>query len=114
MISIVDQPHGNITSAGIRFDFGGRSVGYSTDLNRMTNEMEALFNGLDLWVVDALRVRAHPTHTHLAQTLGWIEQLKPRNAVLIHMDQSMDYATLKRTLPDGVEPGYDGMEINLT
>jgi len=112
-ISIVDQPHGNITSAGLRFDLNGKSAGYSTDINAMTNDVAKMFEGLDVWIVDALRERPHPTHTHLGQTLAWIEQLKPDRAVLIHMDQSMDYASLLRTLPDRVEPGYDGLEIHL-
>lgn len=112
-VSIVDQPHGNISSAGIRFDSDNRSVAYSTDLSAITSEMEALFAGLDLWIVDALRERPHPTHTHLAQTLDWIKRLRPKRAVLVHMDQSMDYASLLRALPDGVEPGYDGLEISL-
>jgi phosphoribosyl 1,2-cyclic phosphate phosphodiesterase len=112
-ISVVDQPHGNITSAGLRFDRNGKSVGYSTDLSDMTGEMEALFQGLDLWIVDALRERPHPTHPHLDLTLEWIARLQPKRAILVHMDQSMDYATLRRRLPDGVEPGYDGLEVSL-
>lgn len=112
-LSVVDQPHGNITSAGIRFEMAGKSVGYSTDLNAMTCDMETLFQGLDLWIVDALRERPHPTHPHLGQTLEWVERLNPKRAVLVHMDQSMDYATLRQTLPAGVEPAYDGMEIIL-
>lgn len=110
-VSVVDQPHGNITSAGLRFDVGDLSVAYSTDINAMTPDIEALFKGVDLWVVDALRERPHPTHPHLAQTLEWIDRLELRHAVLVHMDQTMDYASLLRKLPEGVEPGYDGMEI---
>jgi phosphoribosyl 1,2-cyclic phosphate phosphodiesterase len=112
-VSVVDQPHGNIMSAGLRFDVDGRSIAYSTDINEMTDEVEKLFEGLDLWIVDALRESPHPTHTHLAKTLGWIDRLKPKHVVLVHMDQSMDYATLARALPAGVEPGYDGLEIEL-
>lgn len=111
-ISVVDQPHGNITSAGIRFD-GDGSIAYSTDFNMMTDAMQSLYKGLDLWVVDALRVRPHPTHIHLAATLEWIEQLQPGRAILTHMDQSMDYQTLRATLPAGVEPGYDGMKVEV-
>jgi phosphoribosyl 1,2-cyclic phosphate phosphodiesterase len=112
-VRAVDQPHGPITSAGLRFDAGGFSIGYSTDFNEMTDDMAALFEGLDLWIVDALRRRPHPTHPHLADTLEWIKALAPGRAVLTHMDNSMDYATLVAELPRGVEPGYDGMEIIL-
>jgi phosphoribosyl 1,2-cyclic phosphate phosphodiesterase len=45
--------------------------------------------------------------------LEWIERAKPGRAILTHMDQSMDYRTLVGELPDGVEPGYDAMEIEL-
>jgi phosphoribosyl 1,2-cyclic phosphate phosphodiesterase len=73
--------------------------------------MGLLFTGPDLWWVDALRRKPHPTHSHLGDTLKWIRELRPGRAVLTHMDGSMDYATLAAELPDGVEPGYDGMEV---
>lgn len=107
----VDQPHGEITSAGLRFDAGGYSIGYSTDFNMLTDEMGYLFEGLDLWVVDALRRRPHPSHAHLADTLDWIRQLGVKRAILTHMDNTMDYRTLLDELPPGVEPGYDGLEV---
>lgn len=109
-VRVVDQPHGGITSAGLRFENNGKSIGYSTDFNEMTSQMRALFGGLDLWVVDALRVAPHPTHPHLEAVLGWIAELGARRALLVHMDQSMDYARLAATLPAGVKPGYDGLE----
>lgn len=112
-IRVVDQPHGAITSAGLRFDWEGFSAAYSTDFNTLTDEMAALFRGVDLWIVDTLRATPHPTHPNLDKSLGWIQRLKPGWAVLTHMDHSMDYATLTRILPDGVEPGYDGMELEL-
>ena len=107
----VDQPHGSITSVGLRFECDGLAIGYATDFHAMTDEMLALYEGLDLWIVDALRYRPHPTHPHLAQVLGWIEQLKPVHSVLCHMDQSMDYVTLLADLPGGVVPGHDGLVI---
>jgi len=112
-VRALDQPHGPITSAGLRFDAGGVAVGYSTDFDTLTDDMAMLFEGLDLWVVDALRRRPHPTHPHLAQTLEWIRRLAPKRAILTHMDNSMDYRTLCAELPAGVEPGYDGLEVAL-
>ncbi|MBX3593894.1 MBL fold metallo-hydrolase [Sphingomonas sp.] len=110
-IRTVDQPHGGITSAGLRFECGERSVGYATDFNEFTTGMRHLYSGLDLWVADALRHRPHPTHPHLAQTLQWARECAVPRTVLVHMDNSMDYRTLSRELPNGVEPGHDGMEL---
>jgi phosphoribosyl 1,2-cyclic phosphate phosphodiesterase len=112
-IACVDQPHGDIWSTGFRFSHGGRTIGYATDFHAITPDMLALYDGIDLWVVDALREKPHPTHAHLAMTLAGIEATRPGRAILTHMDQSMDYATLRRTLPKGVEPGYDGMIVKL-
>jgi phosphoribosyl 1,2-cyclic phosphate phosphodiesterase len=107
------QPHGNIFSAGLRFDHDGRSIGYSTDFHIVTDAMLDLFAAVDIWVVDALRERPHPTHPHLALTLEAIAHCNPGRAILTHMDQSMDYAALAARLPAGVEPGHDRLEIDL-
>jgi phosphoribosyl 1,2-cyclic phosphate phosphodiesterase len=112
-VQVVDQPHGDITTAGLRFDAGGHSVVYSTDFNEMTPDMENRFQEVDVWIVDVLRRRPHPTHPHLALALEWIARLRPKRALLTHMDNSMDYETLRAELPPGVEPAYDGMEIAL-
>ncbi|HZV56586.1 MAG TPA: MBL fold metallo-hydrolase [Sphingobium sp.] len=109
----VAQPHGSISSTGFRFDYGGHAVAYATDADAVTDEMVALYAGVDLLIIDALRVKPHPTHLDLAQSLDTIARVKPRRAVLTHMDNSMDYATLRGSLPPGVEPGYDGLTILL-
>ncbi len=108
-----DQPHGSITSAGLRFDVDGRSIGYATDFNVVTPEMRRLYEGVDVLVVDALRVAPHPTHPSLGEAIVFAKQCGAGRSVLIHMDNSMDYATLRATLPPGIEPGYDGMELAL-
>lgn len=112
-IACVDQPHGEIWSTGFRFSHDGRSIGYATDFHSVTPDMLALYDGLDVWVVDALREKPHPTHPHLGMTLDAIATVRPGRTILTHMDQSMDYATLRRTLPAGVEPGYDGLMMEL-
>ena len=111
-ITATDQPHGGITSAGLRFDSTDKSIGYATDFHEMTSDMRALYTGLDVWVVDALRRAPHPTHPHLAEVLEWIRELGPKRSALVHMDHSMDYVGLVAELPEGIEPGYDGLEIH--
>ncbi len=110
-IRSLDQPHGRIFSAGLRFDCDGKSIGYATDFHQLTEPMADLYRHVDLWVVDALRRHPHPAHADLPTVLEWIDELEPRQSALIHMDQSMDYATLRRELPPGVCPAYDGLEL---
>lgn len=113
VVRVADQPHGGITSAGLRFEHDGMSIGYATDFNEFTTGMRQLYQGLDLWVADALRRHPHPTHPHLAQTLAWGRECAVKRSVLVHMDNSMDYRTLMAELPTGFEPGYDGMELTV-
>ena len=112
-ITPFQQCHGPIDTLGFRFEADGKALAYSTDIKELPEESADAVTDLDLWVVDALRHAPHPTHTHLAQTLGWIARFRPRRAVLTHMDNGMDYATLCNELPDGVEPGFDGLTIDL-
>lgn len=112
-ISVADQPHANITSAGLRFEGDGGSVGYATDFNVMTDDMRSLYQKLGVWIVDVLRRRPHPSHPHLAEALPWIAELAPGQAALTHLDQSMDYAALLAELPPGVVPAHDGLEFEV-
>jgi phosphoribosyl 1,2-cyclic phosphate phosphodiesterase len=105
----VDMPHGSIFSTGFRFERGNKSLGYATDFHEVTNQMVAMFSGVDVWVIDALRVRPHPTHPHLGMTLEAIERARPSRSYLTHMDQSMDYETLCASLPPYIRPAYDGL-----
>lgn len=112
-LSFVDQPHGGITSAGLRFDCDGRSICYATDFGDVTDEMYGLYRNTDIFVVDALREKPHPTHAHLDLTLDLIESVQPKISLLTHMDKSMDYQTLRAKLPKTIEPAYDGYQIEI-
>jgi len=101
------QDHGFSKTLGFRI--GG--MGYSTDVVDLDETAFAALAGIELWIVDCLRYDPHPTHSHLEKTLSWIARVKPRHAVLTHMDVPLDYATLRGTLPAGVEPGYDGLTL---
>jgi phosphoribosyl 1,2-cyclic phosphate phosphodiesterase len=103
------QDHGFSPTLGFRF---GRFA-YSTDVIRLDDAAFAALDGVEVWVVDCMRRTPHVTHSHLAQTLDWIARVRPRRAVLTHMDESLDYDGLARELPPGVEPGYDGLVIPL-
>ena len=106
-LETLDQEHGNIRSLGFRIG----NFAYSNDLNDMPEESFAALEGLDVWLVDALRREPHPSHTHLSRTLDWIKRLKPKHTVLTNMHIDMDYNLLVKELPSNVEPAYDGMTL---
>jgi phosphoribosyl 1,2-cyclic phosphate phosphodiesterase len=103
-VTTFEQTHGPIASVGYRF--GG--VAYSGDVSDLDEAAFEALQGLDLWIVDALRWKPHPTHADVGKALGWIERLKPKRAVLTNMHVDLDYETLAAQLPQGVEPAYDG------
>ena len=103
------QDHGFSTTLGVRI--GG--MAYSTDVTELDDNAFGAVEGVELWIVDCLRREPHPTHSDLAKTLSWIARVQPRRAVLTHMDQSLDYRELSAELPSGVEPGYDGLVLEL-
>lgn len=103
----LDQEHGPIRSLGFRLG----AVAYSNDVSLLPPETLAALRGLDVWIVDALRYRPHPTHAHLAQTLAWVEQLRPRRTILTNLHVDMDYRSLLAELPEGVIPGHDGLAV---
>lgn len=100
----LDQEHGYIRSLGFRI----ADMAYCNDLNALPEETMTRLQGLDLLMIDALRYTPHPSHAHLDRTLEWIEQLQPKRAVLTNLHVDLDYATLIKELPAGVEPAYDG------
>jgi phosphoribosyl 1,2-cyclic phosphate phosphodiesterase len=99
------QDHGGMHSLGFRFG----PVAYSSDVVGLSEESFALLSGVECWIVDALRYRPHPTHAHVALTLEWIARVKPRRAILTNLHIDLDYEALKRQLPPGTEPAFDGL-----
>jgi len=101
--------HGSIDALGFRV--GG--LAYTPDVVTIYPESWPMLQGLDLWIVDALRRKPHPTHAHLDMALDWIAQARPARAVLTNMHNDLDYATIDAETPDHVTPAHDGMVLTL-
>jgi phosphoribosyl 1,2-cyclic phosphate phosphodiesterase len=106
----IPQIHGDIPSLGYRFS----NLAYSPDISDIPASSIPLLQGLDVWVLDALRYTPHESHFSVKQALAWVERLKPKRTILTHMTSELDYETLARELPAGVEPAYDGMTVAFT
>lgn len=99
--------HGAMDALGFRI---GR-LAYLPDAVDIPAESWPHLEDLDVWVVDALRRKPHPTHAHLALTLDWIARARPTRAVLTNMHVDLDHATLLAELPPHIRPAHDGMTI---
>jgi phosphoribosyl 1,2-cyclic phosphate phosphodiesterase len=109
--SFVDQPHGAITSLGLRFDESGYSLGYAIDFSNLSDDVGTLYQGVDVWIADCLSRKPHPTHMHLGAVLNAARDLHVGQLYLVHMGNGLDYHTLTTELPDWATPAYDGLEI---
>jgi phosphoribosyl 1,2-cyclic phosphate phosphodiesterase len=103
----IRQEHGEAPSLGFRFG----NVAYSPDIGGIPEGSLPLLQGLDLWIVDALRPMPHPSHFSVKQAVDWVERLGVKRAILTHMTVELDYEALRRQLPPHIEPGYDGMVV---
>jgi phosphoribosyl 1,2-cyclic phosphate phosphodiesterase len=87
------------------------NAAYTPDLHDVPRESWPALENLDLWIVDGLRYAGHPSHFSVGDALSWIERFKPRRAVITNMHSDLDYEVLRKSLPEGVIPAYDGMKL---
>lgn len=99
--------HGSWTITGFRCG----ALGYVTDASELSTETRAALMGLDVLVLNALRNKPHPTHFTIQQALEMIEELKPRQAFLVHMGHEIDHATTNASFPEHVRLAYDTLSL---
>lgn len=102
---------------GPRFDVLGFRIGnvaYCTDTSGIETPSREKLRDLDVLILDALRMRPHISHLSIEQAIEIAQDLKPKRMILTHMSHDVDYESVSRDLPDGVELAYDGMRIHLT
>jgi phosphoribosyl 1,2-cyclic phosphate phosphodiesterase len=97
--------HGTIDALGLRVG----DIAYTPDVSAIPPEALPHLAGLDLWIIDALRIRPHPSHFHLDEALAWIERMRPKRAILTNLHNDLDYDALAARLPPHIQPAFDGM-----
>lgn len=101
----------NVPILGYRFD---NSFAYISDCKTIDDKQIALLHAIPLLIINALRVKPHPTHLALNETLDIISRIKPGRAVLIHMSHEIGlHADVQAQLPHNVTLAYDGLTIPL-
>ena len=100
--------HGDIEALGFRIG----ALVYLPDVLTIPDDAWPHLDGLDCFIVDALRRTPHPTHAHLDLALEWIARVAPKRAVLTNMHIDLDHATVEAETPDHVSAAYDGMVLD--
>ena len=102
--------HGVFDVLGFRFG----NVAYCTDTNGIPDETWPLLAGLDVLVLDCLRLTRHPTHYALEESLAAAARVAAKRTILVHMAHEIRHAAVAAMLPPGVELAVDGLEVPLT
>jgi phosphoribosyl 1,2-cyclic phosphate phosphodiesterase len=99
--------HGEEEINGFRFG----SAAYLTDMSSIPPATLERLRGLDILILDALRPAPHPSHSHLARSLEFVEQVSPRRAFFTHMSHELGHAATDASLPPHVRLAYDGLKL---
>ncbi|MBV6479812.1 MAG: Ribonuclease BN [Ignavibacteria bacterium] len=105
----VECLHGDLKIFGYRVgDFA-----YLTDVSFISEEEMKKLSGLKVLVLNALRIRPHPTHFNLQQAIEVAKKLKPNKTFFTHLTHDILHEKINATLPKGIELAYDGLEFKL-
>lgn len=106
----VEFMHGKIPIFGYRVE----NMAYLTDLKTISETEKEKLKGLDMLIVNALRIDPHPTHLNLEEALQFIEELQPVRAYLTHISHMLGfYKEVSKQLPENVFLAYDGLQVEL-
>jgi phosphoribosyl 1,2-cyclic phosphate phosphodiesterase len=108
-VTPVDIFHGNMTILGYKIN----NSAYVTDCSGLPDKTKETLSGLDILVLNALGFKPHATHFCLSEALAAIAELKPKRAILTHINHQFDHETVSRDLPENVELAYDGLTVDL-
>lgn len=101
--------HGPMTVYGYRFG----AMAYVTDVKRVTGEALALLQGVKVLVLSALWWRPHPTHQSIDEAIAAARAIGAERTMLTHLTHETGHRDLLAQLPAGIEPGYDGLTVEI-
>jgi phosphoribosyl 1,2-cyclic phosphate phosphodiesterase len=101
--------HGPMPVLGYRFG----NAAYLTDFSLLPPASKALLQGLDHFILDALRYDAHPMHSNVEQSLALVDELKPQHAWFTHICHDLGHAQVNEKLPPNVRLAYDGLQFQV-
>lgn len=106
-ITPVELLHGKACVLGYRI--GG--LAYCTDCSDIPPGSLELLRDLDVLVLDALRIRPHPTHLSLEQAITWAGRVGAKRTLFTHIAHEILHSEVQAKLPAAMELAYDGLVV---
>jgi phosphoribosyl 1,2-cyclic phosphate phosphodiesterase len=88
-------------------------LGYITDAKHVDAAAIAQLAGVRVLVISALWWREHPTHLSIPEAIAVARAVGADRTVLTHLTHETGHTELVAQLPRGVEPGYDGLKLEM-
>lgn len=101
--------HGKLPVLGFRFG----NFAYCTDCSEIPTSSVELLKGLDVLILDALRISPHPAHFNLEQAIEMSKIIGAKRTFFTHIAHQIMHETINRELPDGMELAYDGLTFTI-
>jgi phosphoribosyl 1,2-cyclic phosphate phosphodiesterase len=101
--------HGKLPVLGFR---AGRFA-YCTDVNEIPAESLALLEDLDVLILDALRIRPHPTHFNLEQAVDHARRIGAKQTYFTHIAHELEHDETNAKLPKGMALAHDGLIVRI-
>ncbi|HET9709427.1 MAG TPA: MBL fold metallo-hydrolase, partial [Gemmatimonadales bacterium] len=102
-------PHGDTVVYGYRFG----PIAYLTDAKSVPDDVRAQLTGLEVLVLNALLPRPHPLHLSIPEAIATAHAIGAQRTIFTHLTHERTHAELMAELPAGIEPGWDGMVVEV-
>jgi phosphoribosyl 1,2-cyclic phosphate phosphodiesterase len=109
-LDVVGFPHGWFRSYGFRCG----DLAVIIDAKEVPEDAVDLLSGVEVLVINALWFgHPHPTHFNVEEAVETAGRLGATRTYLTHLTHRLDHADLQARLPDGVEPAWDGLTVDV-
>ncbi|UGQ17321.1 MBL fold metallo-hydrolase [Borrelia sp. RT1S] len=101
--------HGDVISLGYRIN----DLAYLTDVKSIPDVSYKYLDGLGVLIIDALRIKPHPSHLNFDEAVSEVKKIKPKVAYFTHIAHDIMHEDFNYLNKDSIYLAYDGLRIHI-
>ena len=105
----IELDHGSQKVAGLRIG----NFAYLTDCHHISDESLKKLQGLDVVILDCLRLSKHDTHMNFETSLVYSTKINAKKTIFTHLSHDFEFDSFSRKLPKRHILAYDGLIISV-